>query len=177
MMEINEIYVFSDGGSNNRNNALGLGASAVVFVDPNTSEILEEWSSGFLDVNSARCEVLGMFNALRIIHENLSQFPDKSLRFKVYTDNQYCCNTITKDWLKNWVNHGILEDKAHADLWIQIWEFWKKIKSQVKIYWIRGHQKIKDDMTEEQIFGATWNNYVDEICTREQKVLKEKYNQ
>ena len=78
-------------------------------------------------------EILSVIEALRTI-------PEPST-VTVFSDSQYVCNTLEKNWLagwmkKNWMNAS-KQPVKNKDLWLQLLPHLKK--HTITMHWLRGH--------------------------------------
>ena len=60
---------------------------------------------------------------------------------EIYSDSQYVCNAIQKNWLSSWrKNNWVKSDKKpvkNRDLWEALWPL--LTRHQVTFRWLRGH--------------------------------------
>lgn len=128
----NTIIVFTDGSGINRKDRedSGHGGCGVVMKQ---ADLRAEHSFGcFINTTSARMEIFGIIKALDLISPGFN--------IHVFTDNQYCKNTIMHKWYDRWIS--TFQDKANMDLWKRFKDLHDthiKGGSQIQITWVRGH--------------------------------------
>lgn len=168
------IDIFVDGGCNNKRTKTTTGAGGYGYVLVSDNQLIDEggsWKIGE-EVKSGRMEVMGMRAVLSIIQERNQE--DSNFTYIIHCDSQYVINTFNESWLRNWIDMGILNQKANADLWQNIWDIYLTVKRNVKFRWVKGHVKIKEEMTNLQKYNAKWNDKVDQIATFYKRKAEEK---
>lgn len=101
--------------------------------------------------SSSRAELLAIVKGLEKI--------ETGAVVNLYTDSQYCFNTITK-WVKNWEANHELHKKAHVDLLLRLI---KCIDTRVvKANHINSHIAKPKDVAKQLHWH--FNNVVDELC-------------
>jgi len=71
---------------------------------------------------------------------------------KIITDSKLCINTCSK-WIFSWRANNEIDTHKNPDLLMEVLPLLYSLKP--KFEWVKGHN------------GNKWNEYVDELCTRE----------
>lgn len=117
------IEIYTDGSS--RGNPGPGGYGIVLSYNGNEKEI----SEGFRKTTNNRMELLAVIVALESL--KTSKIP-----VKVYSDSKYVIDSITKGWLKSWVQKNF-KGKKNKDLWLRYIKISKNIN--VSFEWVKGH--------------------------------------
>ena len=145
------IEIFADGGCNNRGKYKGIGAWA--FVALHRGVKIFENSYGVTGSTNNRTELSAVLKALTAYEQSLNL--GYHLRF--YCDSKY----VVEMWNKHFNSWGgSFVGLANQDLVEIFWKWKKMYKNQIELVWIKGHA------------GHEWNEYVDELCTKEMNELK-----
>lgn len=104
--------------------------------------------------SSSRAELLA-------IVKGLEYFLSKNIKdtINLYTDSQYCFNTITK-WVIDWEENNELHKKAHVDLLLRL------LKCMESLNIVANHINSHISKPKEPAKQLHWNfnNVVDELC-------------
>ena len=117
------IEIYTDGSS--RGNPGPGGYGIVLSYNGNEKEI----SEGFRKTTNNRMELLAVIVALESL--KTSKIP-----VKVYSDSKYVIDSITKGWLKSWIQKNF-KGKKNKDLWLRYNKISKNIN--VSFEWVKGH--------------------------------------
>ena len=117
------IEIYTDGSS--RGNPGPGGYGIVLSYNSNEKEI----SEGFRKTTNNRMELLAVIVALESL--KTSKIP-----VKVYSDSKYVIDSITKGWLKSWIQKDF-KGKKNKDLWLRYDKVSKGIN--ISFEWVRGH--------------------------------------
>lgn len=116
--------IYTDGACSQ--NSSWKGGWGFLVLDENNEIILKKNGAEEMTTNS-RMEILAVVEALKSVD-------DKEIT--IVSDSIYVCNTLN-EWLDSWISKGILETKAHADLWREIAEL-RKGRTIIAQH-VRGH--------------------------------------
>lgn len=122
----NIIICYTDGSCNNKTGIGGFGV--VLRAGAHTRDYFE---GQYIETTSTRMEVMAIIRAIELVNPGWE--------ILIHTDSQYAQKTINI-WLKGWIQRGVLEYKANADLW-------KKFKEVhdahgphlITVKWVKGH--------------------------------------
>ena len=105
---------WTDGSANNQTHTHGGYGVVVQYFDDYDKFVKEVHISGgrYDKQTSARMEIVAILALLK--HLNRTNEIEHII---VYSDNQYCVNTISLGWLENWVFKSNFAGKKNADLW------------------------------------------------------------
>lgn len=88
----------------------------------------------YFNTTSARMEILAIIRGLGKCE------PGDDI--VIYSDNQYCVNAWEKKWVWNWQNSHF-RGKKNADLWKLFLNEASRLRSNITLKWIRGHNGNK----------------------------------
>lgn len=155
------VPIFTDGacpGNHQKDMTLRRAGWAVVFK----GEFAHLTTSGRLDLDAGDkltnnvAELTAILNALRIVKEN------KLSQVALYTDNEYCLNTLTRDAPK-WKARGwrLASGKpvANMDLVKNAYALYSELGRRVKIIWTKGHSTADS-------FEAKGNQEADDLANK-----------
>lgn len=152
------IEIYTDGGSINNGKPDCYGACAyLVLID---GVYLKENSVAIYNTTNNRNELRGFIESLSYILDNNL---DKN-RITLYSDSEYCVKGIN-EWSKKWKTFGWKRTKNAKDRVLN-YDLWRELDDLVNrfdnldIQWVRGHEDNE------------WNNFVDDLCTAKQEVMK-----
>jgi ribonuclease HI len=129
MSEKKELIVFTDGAAIGNP---GKGGYGIVML---WGKARKEISEGYQHTTNNRMELLAVIVALESI-----KMPE--IQIHIYTDSQYVCNAIEKNWIYNWQKTG-WKNKKNVDLWKRFMLVYRNHK--VKIHWVKGHAGIAEN--------------------------------
>lgn len=105
---------------------------------------------GFLPPPSSnnRGELTAVIEALKVA-SRVNQ------EFVIYSDSQYCVNSITK-WYSKWLREG-KDDIKNPDLMKQAYELYQSVKNRVEVKWVRGHSGVEGNEIADEyaVYGKT----------------------
>lgn len=101
------LRIYTDGACSQ--NGSWKGGWGFVVLDENNEIVLKKNGAEDATTNS-RMEILAVVEALKSVDAK---------EITIVSDSAYVCNTLN-EWLDSWLNKGILNTKAHADLWREI---------------------------------------------------------
>lgn len=127
------VDIWTDGSCDNKRKDLGGGIGIVVVFGEKELHISK--GTFYDQVSAARMEVLAVVSAIELVKPGYD--------YTIYSDNQYCVKTLNEGWLWKWLSQGIIEDKAHSDLWKRFEKKYKQLDQRVEMKWIPGHAKGK----------------------------------
>jgi len=131
-MNKREVLIYTDGSCSNKDKKAGGGVGIVmIHEDANMHRELSLGCFKCDSMSSARAEVLAIILALDHVRPGFD--------YIIHSDNQYCVKTHEEGWLKGWIEKGILDTKAHADLWMRFHKHLVRLDSRVKLKWVKGH--------------------------------------
>lgn len=137
------VKIFTDGSCNSKSRYGGYG----VFVSNGEDE--DFISIGYSNTTISRMEMRAILHAIRYIKEH------KIPKSTIYSDSQFCVNSLTKGWVQKWVIANWVGTK-NSDIWKQIYEELLTLNGcNISIIHTRGHQK---DLTDFIVYG---NNVAD----------------
>ena len=133
---LNLVTIHTDGSAVNNKTVhnSGHGGAGVVFHH-GEREVTRHFGS-FRNTTSARMEIFAIIKALELTRPGVL--------IKLFTDNQYCSNTINHDWYNKWITTQA--DKANMDLWRRFKKIYQTHTcngSRIEVTWIKGHAKGK----------------------------------
>lgn len=137
------IEIYTDGSS--RGNPGPGGYGIVLSYNGNEKEI----SEGFRKTTNNRMELLAVIVALESLKTT-------KIPVKIYSDSKYVIDSITKGWLKSWVQKNF-KGKKNKDLWLR----YDKISKQYQVYfeWVKGHAgNIKNERCDVLAVEASKNS-------------------
>lgn len=108
--------------------------------------IIHEDSGGSEQTTNNRMELTAIIKVL----EYAESVWDTDI--KIFSDSKLCINTCSK-WIFSWRANNEIKDHKNPDLLMEVLPLLYTLKPQFE--WVRGHN------------GDKWNEYVDELCTRE----------
>ena len=117
------IEIYTDGSS--RGNPGPGGYGVVLSYHQKEKEI----SEGFRKTTNNRMELLAVIVAIESL--KTSKIP-----IRVYSDSKYVIDTITKGWLKSWIQKGF-KGKKNKDLWMRFDNVSKGFN--ISYQWVKGH--------------------------------------
>lgn len=79
---------------------------------------------------------------LLAVIEALKQLKKPGMDVTIYSDSQYVCNAINKNWLEGWLKKGWAKVK-NVDLWKQFLPLYRYHKP--KFIWVKGHAGIPEN--------------------------------
>lgn len=142
---IKVVSIFTDGacpGNHQKDMTLRRAGWAAVFK----GEFAHLTTSGRLDLGAGDkltnnvAELTAILNALRIVKEN--KLLETARQVELYTDNEYCLHTLTRDAPK-WKSRGwrLASGKpvANLDLVKNTYALYSELGRRVKIIWTKGH--------------------------------------
>lgn len=133
--------VYTDGSGDNISYPY-YGGSAFVILDEKESNILFEWSKGYKETTSNRCEIIAFIEAIKHIK------PNSFVTFN--TDSQYC---------KTVLNLGYKKYPKNMDLINEFRLLCRSGQLGIKINWVKSHS------------GHKWNEYVDKMANNAYKEI------
>ena len=104
-MNIDTIYIWTDGSCNNKTKRNG--AYGIVMKYKEHEKLVS--GGQFINSTSARCELHGALNALRLVI-------DKTKRVELYCDNQYVTKSVSENWLIKWESELWLTGQGEDNL-------------------------------------------------------------
>lgn len=119
-----DYIIYTDGSYRPSKNQ---GGYSVVICD-NQYNVIKTIFKGIKNTTNNRAELMGLISALRNIPEGSS--------ITIFTDSEYVCNPITKNWLIKWEVEGF-KDKKNVDLWKEVLNLLPKYTIDIK--WVKGH--------------------------------------
>jgi len=129
---MDSVVVYTDGSGVNNPKLPHWGHGGCGLLMSYKKNKAEHLFGSFRNTTSARMEILPIIKSLDLCKPGFD--------IKIYTDNQYCKNTITNKWYEDWLAHKT--DKKNLDLWLRF----KKIHdhhisngSTITVGWVRGH--------------------------------------
>lgn len=166
------MFVFTDGGCI-RNGKKDAKASYSVYIDNyivrghvmpyeytcDANNILSN-NTNYISPSNNRGELLSLIVAFIEILKN------KEDNFIVYSDSQICVKTINI-WYPSRLKKGTTHEFKNLDLIKIMMNLYDKIKltKKIEIIHIRGHQKIKENMTENEKKIISGNELVDKYAS------------
>lgn len=140
------IAIHTDGSCDNKK---GEGGFGIVFRAGKHKK--EYFEGSYRNTTSARMEIMAVIRAIELCNPGWE--------IVIHTDNQYVQKTVEFGWLQNWLNKGILEDKANPDLWLQFKKAYEEKggKNFITIKWVKGHN------------GNKFNEVADELANKGRK--------
>ena len=125
--KMKKINIYTDGACKNNPGPGGYG----IILEYN--DIKKEISGGSHDTTNNIMELTAVIEALKALNQ--------PCEVNLYSDSQYVCNAINKDWLNNWKKSNWKKaDKkpvANKELWQQLSALLETHK--VNFIWIKGH--------------------------------------
>lgn len=122
-----KINIYTDGACKNNPGPGGYG----IILEYN--DIKKEISGGSRDTTNNIMELTAVIEALKALNQ--------PCEVNLYSDSQYVCNAINKNWLNNWEKSNWKKaDKkpvANRELWQQLSALLEMHK--VNFIWIKGH--------------------------------------
>ncbi len=92
-----------------------------------------ELGGGFADTTNNRMEILAVIEGLTALSEPCT--------VQLYTDSQYVCNAVEKQWLAGWQRNGwktaSKKSVKNKDLWLRLLPL--LARHAVRFHWVRGH--------------------------------------
>ncbi len=127
------IFAYTDGASLGNP---GPGAFAVIIVNGDTEIKL---AKGYRLTTNNRMELMAILETLRFcLLNNINEVT-------IFTDSQLVANSINQNWLEKWANNkwkgSNKKEVKNIDIWKEIYELLKKVKTDVK--WLSGHSGYK----------------------------------
>jgi len=136
----NLVQIWTDGSANNATK--GSGGYGIVMVNGS----VKYYCGGcFTHTTSARMELMAIVKGL--------QKCQPGHKVIVYCDNQYAVNCIRRKWAFRWERHQFANRK-NADLLKQLLAEYRRLKGQVSLHWVRGHD------------GNEYNELADALASR-----------
>lgn len=127
------IKAWTDGSCVNSNGTKG--GCGIIFQYEDGTERM--WASGsYINSTSNRCELRAIIQALQKI-----EIGD---RITIHSDSEYCVNAIEKRWIWKWQDQKF-QGKKNVDLWKQFLNENSRLKSKVKLVWVKGHKGIREN--------------------------------
>jgi len=117
------IEIYTDGSSRGNPGPGGYG----IVLSYNQKE--KEISEGFRKTTNNRMELLAVIVAIESL--KTSKIP-----IRVYSDSKYVIDSITKGWLKSWIQKGF-KGKKNKDLWMRFDKVSKDFN--ISYQWVKGH--------------------------------------
>ena len=125
--KMKKINIYTDGACKNNPGPGGYG----IILEYN--DIKKEISGGSRDTTNNIMELTAVIEALKALNQ--------PCEVNLYSDSQYVCNAINKNWLNNWEKSNWKKaDKkpvANRELWQQLSALLEMHK--VNFIWIKGH--------------------------------------
>jgi len=137
------IEIYTDGSSRGNPGPGGYG----IVLSYNGSE--KEISEGFRKTTNNRMELLAVIVALESLKTT-------KIPVKVYSDSKYVIDSITKGWLKTWIQKNF-KGKKNKDLWLRYDMVAKNY--QISFQWVKGHAgNIKNERCDVLAVEASKNS-------------------
>lgn len=144
-MNMIEINCFTDGSCYYKSR---LGGWAYLALLPNSYKIR---NGGLKNTTSGRCEITALIKLLE-------DFKDTNYFLKVHIDSQYVVFLFLKNWLRDWIKSGSIEEKKNTDLLHMLWNLYTEYyQDRLSLIWVRGH-------TGKSTFEHDGNDIVDKFC-------------
>ena len=121
--KVSVIEIYTDGSSRGNPGPGGYG----IVLSYNQKE--KEISEGFRKTTNNRMELLAVIVAIESL--KTSKIP-----IRVYSDSKYVIDSITKGWLKSWIQKGF-KGKKNKDLWMRFDKVSKGFN--ISYQWVKGH--------------------------------------
>ena len=125
--------IFTDGACSGNP---GNGGFGIVIVNGKT--ITEYQSKCFHNVTNNQMELSAIITALKLLkHNNVTG------NVTLYSDSEYCVNSITKwlnTWIKNNYNIGSKKEIKNIPLWEEFRKLRDSINCKVEYLWVKGHE-------------------------------------
>ncbi|MEO6403996.1 MAG: ribonuclease HI [Ferruginibacter sp.] len=118
------IQLYTDGAA--RGNP-GPGGYGVVLL---YGQHRKELSKGYRRTTNNRMELMAVIEGLKAISK-------KEMPVTIYSDSKYVVDSVSKGWLKTWIQTGFKGGKKNRDLW----EIYHELSQarQIKFVWVKGH--------------------------------------
>jgi len=117
--------MYTDGSCHNATSSKG--GWGVIQIEP---EVKAWYGGSYENTTSARQEIRAIVKAL-----SKCEAGDEVI---IYSDSQYCVNTLAKGWIYKWEQQGFI-NTMNADLWKEFFVRFKMLHRKVRLEWIRGH--------------------------------------
>ena len=140
----NQLIIYTDGAARGNPGPGGYGV-VMMFGDQK-----KELSAGYRHTTNNRMELMAVIVALQSLKK-------KNLSLTIYTDSQYIVNTITKNWLANWIKTNF-KGKKNKDLWLQYYSLANHFS--ITFQWVKGHA------------SNVYNNRCDELSNQRRRRKK-----
>ncbi len=154
MINQNLIEIYTDGSCNNKTKTNG-GYGIIL----KCGQLEKHISKGqYINTTSARMEIKSAVEALKFI------ISKEIYKVKLYTDNQYLCYSISKEWALNWEKEGWIGRKNSDLLKELLIEIRKFPKNHVEFHWIKGHNNHRENEICDQLAakGAKFTLIIDD---------------
>lgn len=137
-MKEKKIIIYTDGAA--RGNPGPGGYGVVMMYDGKA----KEFAAGYRKTTNNRMELLAVIVALEALKRN-------DIPIEIYTDSRYVVDSITKGWLRTWINTDFKGGKKNRDLWLRYHRRSQHFK--ITFHWVKGHAE------------NAYNNRCDELAT------------
>ena len=133
MVELNQVTIYTDGGSLGNPGPGGWGAVLKY------GEHRKELSGGFRHTTNNRMEITAAIEGLKALKE--------PCKVKVYSDSQYLVNAIMKGWAEKWQANRWMRNKKEKALNPDLWEVLLELcdEHEVEFIWVKGHAGIPEN--------------------------------
>lgn len=121
------VFIYTDGACAGNP---GKGGYCAILKYNNIEKIVSGYSA---DTTNNRMELTAVIEGLKSLK--------KSCSVTVVSDSKYVCDTINKEWLKNWKNNCWRKNNNKPVLNVDLWKMLDELlgKHSVKFEWIHGH--------------------------------------
>ena len=153
-----EIIIYTDGGCQNNGKKDCYGSCAYLILI--NGQHLQEKVISLYETSNNRAEMQAIINSLNyLLDHSLTEH-----YITLYSDSEYCVKGIN-EWSKKWKSFNWRKTKnakdriLNYDLWRELDELVSNF-SDIQFNWVKGHEDNE------------WNNYVNDLCTAKQEVIK-----
>ncbi len=124
------IHLFTDGSCLGNPGPGGWAAILRLVDGDNEKEIF----GGYAETTNNRMEIMAVIEGLKALKYRC--------RVQVFSDSQYVCNAIKKDWLKSWQKNNWKKADKKPVKNQDLWEILAKLltEHEVTFHWVKGHQ-------------------------------------
>jgi ribonuclease HI len=162
---------YTDGSANNKTHGSGGYGIVVQYFEAGVfKQEVTAFGGRYNNTTSARMEIRAILELLRLLNVNNKELTHVT----VYSDNEYCVNTISKAWLTKWCGDPNFHDKKNRDLWRQVYKELNEFtrtepynrSMRFEIKWVKGHNNtLENEMADilAKVGGSQPNSIVDNV--------------